>query len=103
MFALCDNRPNKSARNVRTKALALEFVMCEHSIMTIAEYRSHLGLTLDAFGALFGLSSKGYVSDIERRNRCPTKLALAIEAHSNGLVNAAELSEDVAAVRKAAA
>lgn len=77
--------------------------MCEQLIMTIAEYRKHLGLTLDDFGALFGLSSKGYVSDVERRNKCPTKLALAIEAHSNGLVNAADLSKDVAAVRKAAA
>ena len=71
--------------------------------MRIIEYRKHLGLTQEAFAAEIGLSSKGHVSDIERDNRCSVQIALAVEAHSKGLVDAATLNADVEAARKAAA
>jgi DNA-binding XRE family transcriptional regulator len=81
----------------------MQFVMCELASMTIAEYRQRTNLSLEEFAALLGLKSKGYMSDIERSNRCSAKIALAIEQHSGGLVDAATLSDDVALVRRAAA
>lgn len=71
--------------------------------MTIAEYRQRTGLSLEDFAAAVDLKSKGYMSDIERSNRCSAKIALAIEQHSQGLVDAATLNDDVALVRRAAA
>ena len=78
--------------------------MCELTFMRISEYRDgHLGITQEAFAAALGFKSKGFVSDIEKSNRCSAKVALAIEAHSNGLVDAATLNDDVAAARRVAA
>jgi DNA-binding XRE family transcriptional regulator len=93
----------KSATHVRTFGLASMFVMCEHSGMKIAEYREAKGLTLEELAGALALKSKGYMSEIERANRCSPKIALALEAHSSGLIDAATLNEDVALVRRAAA
>lgn len=78
--------------------------MCELTSMTILEYRTkQLKMTQEAFAAALDFKSKGFISDIEASNRCSAKVALAIEAHSNGLVDAATLNEDVAAARRVAA
>jgi transcriptional regulator with XRE-family HTH domain len=71
--------------------------------MQITAYRKSLGLTQEAFGALFGLKSKGQVSEIEKDNRCSAEVALAIEAHSNHQVDAATLNDVVRAARLQAA
>ena len=72
--------------------------------MTITEYRKdHAKLTLDEFARQLGLKSKGHLSDIERGGRCSVAIALAIEKHSGGLIDAAKLNSDVAAVRRVAA
>lgn len=77
--------------------------MCELACMTILEYRKHLTLTQEQFADALGFKSKGFISNIEDTNRCSAKVALAIEAHSKGLVDAATLNEDVAAARRVAA
>lgn len=69
---------------------------------SITQYRAANGLTLEAFGALVG-KSKGHVHEIERTMRCSAKLALAIEAATGGQVNAADLNDEIAFARKAAA
>lgn len=71
--------------------------------MRISEYRKSRGLSVREFASQLGLRSQGYLCDIEQANRCSAKVALAIEAHSGGLVDAASLNEDVTAARKAAA
>lgn len=71
--------------------------------MTITEYRKSLGLSLEAFAALFHLKSKGQMSEIETANRCSPEVALAIEAHSGGLVDAATINSVVALAREQAA
>lgn len=68
--------------------------------MTITDYRKSLGLTQEAFGALFDLKSKGQVSEMENSNRCSPGVALAIEAHSGHLVDAATINEMVDAARR---
>ncbi len=80
--------------------------MCEQVFMTkapftFADLRRELGLTLDEMAARLDLTSKGYVSDIERTNRCSAKVALAIEALSVGRIAAASLNADVALVESA--
>lgn len=77
--------------------------MCEQLSMDIRQYRKSRGLSVREFAAALELRSAGYLCDIERLNRCSPKVALAIEAHSNGLVDAATLNADVAAARKVAA
>ena len=77
--------------------------MCKQSGMTISDYRKANSLTLEAMAAAVGIRSKGQMSGVERTNRCSVKLALAIEAHTNGRVDAATLNADVAAARKVAA
>ncbi|KKC25803.1 hypothetical protein WP12_12160 [Sphingomonas sp. SRS2] len=72
--------------------------------MDITTYRTgHAKLTLEDFAAAIGLKSKGQMSEIERSNKCSVAVALAIEAHSKGLVDAAGLNSDVAAVRQSVA
>lgn len=68
--------------------------------MTIAEYRKSLGMTQEAFAELLNLKSKGHVSDIEKANRASPEVALAIEAHSGGTVDAGAISALVAAARQ---
>lgn len=70
--------------------------------MDIATYRNERGLSLEAFGALIG-KSKPHVHEIERTMRCSAKLALAIEAATDRKINAADLNDEIAAARKAAA
>jgi hypothetical protein len=70
--------------------------------MTITEYRKEHNLSMEQFGALIG-RSKGHMSEIERTNRCPAKLALEIERHTIGQVDAASLNGDVSAARRQAA
>lgn len=70
--------------------------------MTIAELRDELGLSLAAFAAAVGLSSKGYASQLERGDvKCSTAVALKIEALSGGRIAARTLSSDVAMVEDA--
>lgn len=71
--------------------------------MTITEYRKSLSLTLEEFAIALGLKSKGQMSDIENAGKCSVAVALAIERHSGGLLDAADLNADVAAVRQSAA
>ena len=71
--------------------------------MTVSEYRNHIGLSFRQFADELGLKSAGYLCEIEEANRCSAKVALAIEGHSKGLVDAASLNDDVALARKAAA
>jgi DNA-binding XRE family transcriptional regulator len=103
MFRLCDIPRGKSAGHVRIMPLVTSFVMCEQLSMNIKQYRKSRGLSMRDFAAALDIKSAGYLCDIERANRCSPKLALAIEAHSGGLVDAATLNDDVAAVRKVAA
>lgn len=70
--------------------------------MNIASYREANGLSLEAFGALVG-KSKGHIHEVENAMRCSAKLALAIEKATGGQVNAADLNDEIAAARKAAA
>lgn len=70
--------------------------------MTITELRKdHLKLSLEAFAAELGLSSKGQVSEIERGARPSVRVALEIERLSEGAIDAATLNPDVARVRQA--
>jgi DNA-binding XRE family transcriptional regulator len=69
------------------------------SSMTVAQYRAKRELTLEAFAAALG-KSKSHLCEIEASNSCSAKLALAIEAHSGGLVDAATLNPEVALARK---
>ena len=69
---------------------------------TIKQYRADEGLTLEAFAALVG-KSKGHMHEVETTMHCSAKLALAIEAATHGQVNAADLNDEIADARKAAA
>jgi len=69
--------------------------------MTVAELRKNLGLSLDAFAAKLGLSSRGYAHDIENGTTPSVRVALEIERLSDGQIDAAELNPDVARVRAA--
>ncbi len=80
----------------------MEFSLGEQNVMRIIQYRKSLGLNQEAFGALFGLKSKGQVSEIERSNRCSAEIALAIEAHSKFVIDAATLNDVVHAARRQA-
>lgn len=72
--------------------------------MTIAELRTELELSQEAFAKRVGLSSKGHVSQIERGEvSCSVRAALEIEKLSNGRIDAATLNPDVARVREAPA
>ncbi|MBA4092280.1 MAG: hypothetical protein C0494_17045 [Sphingobium sp.] len=79
------------------------FRMCElfgmDEPLSIKSLRSSMGLTLDQFGERIGLSSKGQVSIIERENRCGLRVALAIEALSDGRINAGTLCDEVRLAR----
>jgi hypothetical protein len=107
MFRLCEKCRRKSFPDVRTKLLASEFVMCERSEMAkrkaLLDWRASKGLSLEQAAAQFGLSSKGYLSEIERGARCSVAVALKIEQETGGVISAASLNPDVALVDKARA
>ena len=70
--------------------------------MDVSALRAELGLSLGEFAKLLGLSSKGYVSQLERGEvRCSVSVALALERLSGGRINAAAQNADVALVRGA--
>lgn len=108
MFRLCEKASSKSFPNVRTNPLALLFGMCEHSGMDepkspLRLWREEKSLTLDEAAAKFGLSSKGYLSEIENGGRCSVAVALKIEMETGGVISAGSLNPDVALVDKARA
>ncbi len=78
------------------------FGKVEPSDMDIATYRESQGLSLEAFGELVG-KSKPHIHEIERTMRCSAKLALAIEEKTGRAVSAADLNDEIAQARKAAA
>lgn len=68
--------------------------------VTIASLRRELGLTLDELAEQLGISSKGYLSQIERGViDCSVRVALRIEEFSSGRIDAACLSADVRMAR----
>jgi transcriptional regulator with XRE-family HTH domain len=78
--------------------------------MDLATYRKQRGLSQEDLAQHLGLSSKGYISNIEKGERAASlHVALKIEAWSEGAVPAASLSPVAAEIasgatpRKAAA
>lgn len=72
--------------------------------ITIASLRKELGLTLDELAEQLGISSKGYLSQIERGViDCSLAIALRIEEFSGGRIDAASLSRDVSMARASCA
>ena len=71
----------------------------ETSTLTIAELRSEMGLSLEQFAERVGLQSRGRMSVIEREGRCSLDVALAVEALSEGRIDASDLNDDVRAAR----
>lgn len=69
----------------------------------LSDWRKRNGLSLEAAASMFGLNSKGYLSQIENGGRCSVALALDIERLTGGVINAASLNPDVALVDKARA
>lgn len=61
---------------------------------TIAALRTELGLTLQQFGERIELS-KSQMYEAERTNRASVRVAIEIEALSDGRIDAAELNDDV--------
>jgi transcriptional regulator with XRE-family HTH domain len=66
------------------------------------EWRKAKGWTLEIAAREFGLTSKGYLSDIENGGRCSVSAALTIERVTDGQILAHDLNPDVALVRSAA-
>ncbi|MGZ8370607.1 MAG: helix-turn-helix transcriptional regulator [Caulobacteraceae bacterium] len=65
----------------------------------LTKYRKSLGLSQAGFAKMFGLSSKSYISDLERgRQEVPLKLALEIQQVSKGTVPAASICPAAAAL-----
>lgn len=60
----------------------------------VARLRATLGLTLEGMGDRIGLS-KSQMHAVETTGRASLRVALAIEALSDGAIDAAALSEDV--------
>lgn len=70
--------------------------------MSLATYRNALGLSLEECAVALGLSpnSKGWLSEIENGRRAASlRLALKIEAWSEGKVSAASVCPEIEAVR----
>ena len=66
----------------------------------IADLRRETGLTQSDFGLRVGVTNKTTMSMIERGALpCPVRVALAIEALSEGRIDAAGLNDDVRAAR----
>ena len=66
--------------------------------LTIASLRAELGLTLADFGERIGLS-KSQTHDAEATNRTSLRVAVEIEALSEGRIDAADLNDDVRKAR----
>lgn len=70
-------------------------------VMDIAELRSEMGLSLEAFAERLGLKSKAYAHEIESTGKCTVRIALKIEELSEGRIAAASLNPDVGLVEAA--
>lgn len=70
--------------------------------MTLSDYRTANGLTLEALAAQLG-KSKSHLCEIEKTSKASAKLAMAIERLTGGLVDAATLNDEIADARRAAA
>jgi len=69
--------------------------------MKLVDLRKELGYSQDEMAKALGLTSKGYVSDLERgESVCSVKVALAYERLSEGRISAADLHPDVSLVRQ---
>jgi hypothetical protein len=81
--------------------------MCEQAAMEklspLAQWRAERKLSLEDAAAMFGIRSKGYLSEIERGGRCSVSIALEIERVTEGKIAAGSLNPDVALVDKARA
>ena len=103
MFAEYKRRRRLSLRPVQTSGLVKQFAMCKLGDMkahlTIEALRRELGLNQAEFARRIGLANKASVSLLERGGPCSLPVALAIEALSEGRINAADLNEDVRAAR----
>lgn len=67
--------------------------------ITITSLRRELGLNQAEFALRIGLANKASVSLLERGGPCSLPVALAIEALSDGRIDAADLNDDVRAAR----
>lgn len=68
--------------------------------MDLASYRKQLGLSQESCARALGVTSKGYISDIESGARhASLRLALKIEQWSGGAVDAASVNPLIAALR----
>jgi transcriptional regulator with XRE-family HTH domain len=64
------------------------------ALMSLESYRSRNGCSLEAVAAAIGLTSKGYLSRLERGSTpWPLELALRVEEWSAGEVRAVDLLE----------
>lgn len=70
--------------------------------MTLSEWRKQHGLSLEAVASKLG-KSKGHLHAVEKDDYATARLALDIEALTNGKVDAASLNPEIAEARKAAA
>ncbi len=85
--------------------------MCERcgmadtpTLSPLTHWRKARGWTLEEAAKAFGIGSKGYLCDIERRTRrCSVAIALKIEDVTEGVICASTLNPDVALVDKARA
>lgn len=71
--------------------------------MTIAELRSEMNLSLEAFAAEVGLKSKGQMQLIEKGAKPSVAVALRIEKLSGGRILASALNPTVAMIEEARA
>lgn len=70
-------------------------------MLTIASLRSERQETLEAFGRRIGLS-KSQMHEVEKSGRASLRVALAIEALSDGRIDAGDLCEEVRLARASA-
>lgn len=70
--------------------------------MTLSDWRSKEGLSLEAVAVRLG-KSKGHLHAVEKDGYATARLALDIETLTNGAVDAGDLNPEIAEARKAAA
>jgi transcriptional regulator with XRE-family HTH domain len=70
--------------------------------MTLSEWRKEHGLSLEAVASKLD-KSKGHLHAVEKDGYATARLALDIEALTEGHVDAADLNPEVREARKAAA
>jgi hypothetical protein len=70
--------------------------------MTLSDWRAREGLSLEAAAAKLG-KSKGHLHAVEKDGYATARLALDIEALTDGAVDAGSLNPEIAEARRAAA